>query len=594
MSDSTSVIADLLLTPNTAGQAAKANDLFNAASPAMLYANDPATTTGLTWGYVGGRLGDNDVANGTVALTTAATNYVVAAVATGVVSVSTATTNWDNDTDYLRLYEIVAGASSITSYEDHRQVIGGGSGGAFTGGTLTSALNEAPIVTLASATTTDIGAQIANTISVSGTTTITGLGTIVSGAFRRVHFQGALTLTHNATSLILPTGANITTVADDVAEFVSLGSGNWRCVNYQRKSGAAVAGGGSLTNFTEAVNTSAPNATIPVVSLTATNAATNVDIAFVAKGAGTGSLMAQIPDSTTTGGNKRGSQAVDWQMTRTSAASRVASGLGSAIGGGNNNSATNNYSTVAGGTSNQATGAQASIAGGNTNTASGSNSFVGGGDSNTGSSTGSSVAGGSSNTASTNAYGAVGGGQSNVASGTYSHIPGGQFNAADASGSMASGIYAATKGIIGNQARASGRFSAAGDAQRASLVVRRATTNATPADLTSDANSGGTNNQLILENNEAAFAKVRVVARSSADRAAWEIDALIYRGANAASTTVEGSPSVTQLYGSGGAATWAVAVSADTSNGGLKVTVTGVAATNIKWVASIETVEVVG
>lgn len=111
----------------------------------------------------------------------------------------------------------------------------------FTGGTLTSALNEAPIVTLASAATVDIGAAAANTISISGTTTITSLGTIANGAKRRLVFQGALTLTHNATSLILPGGANITAAAGDTAEFVSLGSGNWRCVDYTRADGTALA-----------------------------------------------------------------------------------------------------------------------------------------------------------------------------------------------------------------------------------------------------------------------------------------------------------------------------------------------------------------
>lgn len=92
------------------------------------------------------------------------------------------------------------------------------------------------IATVASATTTDIGAVGAETVSISGTTTITGLGTIGSGTFRRMHFQGVLTITHNGTSLILPGSANITTAAGDVAQMVSLGSGNWRCTGYMRGS----------------------------------------------------------------------------------------------------------------------------------------------------------------------------------------------------------------------------------------------------------------------------------------------------------------------------------------------------------------------
>jgi hypothetical protein len=90
---------------------------------------------------------------------------------------------------------------------------------------------------IASATTTNIGAATGGFIDVTGTTTITGLGTISAGIVRRVRFTGSLTLTHNATSLILPTSANIQTRANDVALFISLGSGNWTCLFYQRKDG---------------------------------------------------------------------------------------------------------------------------------------------------------------------------------------------------------------------------------------------------------------------------------------------------------------------------------------------------------------------
>lgn len=103
-----------------------------------------------------------------------------------------------------------------------------------------AALNEAKGTNIASATTTDIGAAIGNYVHVTGVTTITGLGTIQAGTRRVVVFDGILLLTHNATSLILPTAANITTAAGDCAEFESEGSGNWKCVLYQRASGAAL------------------------------------------------------------------------------------------------------------------------------------------------------------------------------------------------------------------------------------------------------------------------------------------------------------------------------------------------------------------
>lgn len=104
-------------------------------------------------------------------------------------------------------------------------------------------LNENKGADIASATTTDIGAATGNQADITGTTTITGLGTVKAGTRREIEFDGILTLTHNATSLILPGGANITTAAGDAATFISLGSGNWRCHNYQRADGTAVAGG---------------------------------------------------------------------------------------------------------------------------------------------------------------------------------------------------------------------------------------------------------------------------------------------------------------------------------------------------------------
>jgi hypothetical protein len=100
--------------------------------------------------------------------------------------------------------------------------------------------NLASPSTIASAGTTDIGANVASFLTVTGTTTITGLGTVSAGIWRVLVFSGALTFTHNASSLILPSGASITTAAGDVAMMLSLGSGNWRCLFYSKASGGAV------------------------------------------------------------------------------------------------------------------------------------------------------------------------------------------------------------------------------------------------------------------------------------------------------------------------------------------------------------------
>jgi hypothetical protein len=106
------------------------------------------------------------------------------------------------------------------------------SGPGFTGGKLTTPVNDADTVTLVSAATVAIGAASSNSLIISGTTTITAFDSIAAGAEREVTFSGSLTLTHNATSLILPGGQNILTAAGDVARFRSLGGGNWRCTSY--------------------------------------------------------------------------------------------------------------------------------------------------------------------------------------------------------------------------------------------------------------------------------------------------------------------------------------------------------------------------
>jgi microcystin-dependent protein len=85
---------------------------------------------------------------------------------------------------------------------------------------------------IASATTTDIGAVAGLMHDITGTTTITGLGTVSAGIWKVLKFEGALTLTHNATSLILPGGTSILTVDGDIGIFISEGSGNWRCISY--------------------------------------------------------------------------------------------------------------------------------------------------------------------------------------------------------------------------------------------------------------------------------------------------------------------------------------------------------------------------
>jgi hypothetical protein len=117
------------------------------------------------------------------------------------------------------------------------------------------------------------------------------------------------------------------------------------------KTVVTIASGG-LTEFTELETTAAPNATVPVNSLTPVTATTDADVAFVPKGAG--ALLAAVPNNLTSGGNKRGQYAVDWQLLR-NANTQVASGNRSVILGGFNNRSAADYS-ITGGESNNVTG----------------------------------------------------------------------------------------------------------------------------------------------------------------------------------------------------------------------------------------------
>ena len=99
-----------------------------------------------------------------------------------------------------------------------------------------------PVVNLASSTTTDLGATGSTVVNITGTTTIASFGSSAVSNYPLyfLKFAGSLQLTYNATSLILPTSGNITTVAGDSATALYLGSGNWQVISYSRANGTAL------------------------------------------------------------------------------------------------------------------------------------------------------------------------------------------------------------------------------------------------------------------------------------------------------------------------------------------------------------------
>jgi hypothetical protein len=261
--------------------------------------------------------------------------------------------------------------------------------------------------------------------------------------------------------------------------------------------------------------------------------------------------------------------------------------------GGGNNQATGSYSFIGGGGNaanagqrNAASGDWSTVAGGFKNVASGMGSFIGGGGTdsfqgNTASGQDSSIVCGANNTAS-GLSATVVNGYGNLASGNFSSVIGGAFGS--------------TRSIVGYTvapASTNPIASSVGVQQSALLVLGVQTTDATATALRSNTASAGTTNQVILPNNSAYFFRGEVVSGKTAagDTKGWTIEGVIKRGANAASTALVGVPTVTSTYADLGAATWDIAVTADTTNGGIRVTFTGQAATTIRTVCQIRTTE---
>lgn len=114
--------------------------------------------------------------------------------------------------------------------------------------------------TAASSATIDLGSQSTRNIIISGTTAITSFGATGDVKYKgyRLKFSGALTLTNSA-SLVLPTGANITTAAGDIALAIYMGAGIWTIADYNRADGTPLAlGTSSVTTPKLAANAVTP------------------------------------------------------------------------------------------------------------------------------------------------------------------------------------------------------------------------------------------------------------------------------------------------------------------------------------------------
>lgn len=317
-----------------------------------------------------------------------------------------------------------------------------------------------------------------------------------------------------------------------------------------------------LQNFDEARDATSPNDTVPVHSFEVSGTETDIDAAFVPKGAG--AVTVHITDGTSTGGDKRGANAVDLQSLRSSS-SHVASGAGAAIPGGEGN------------------------------TASGTNSFTAGYDNQATSTT--SIAVGD---------GCVSSGVFSVAIGNWAHATANSSmclstgdSYAEAQYSVAIGAGADTRNTIGKLVYSSTSFSTVGygTSQMGHHVLAALTTDATttiPTSNWSTTTTPDSSNVVALPDDHAFQVTANIVARdtSTGDAKAWKIEGLVKRGSGASTVALVGTPTKTVIAEDTGTTAWTADLVADTTRGSVEVEVTGEASTTVRWACKIDTVEV--
>jgi len=341
------------------------------------------------------------------------------------------------------------------------------------------------------------------------------------------------------TGTVLPATTVLSKILNLLFQYNTANSLNkWQLIGVAQESASAA--GGGLTNWSESAGTYSSKDWKRFYPISGTN------VNAIVSPLGTGSFQLQVADGTSTGGNQRGSRAVDLQTQRTFASS-VASGANAFIGSGHGNVVAGADAVCVGGVDNSAGGTAA----------------------------------------------ANGGGRYNTVSGLCASNPGGQYNWAggDFSASLG-GKDGSARNIYGACFFASGQFSTLADAQFGLKVLRKSSTSATPVVLTSDNGSASTTNQIILPNNSCFMIKgmaACIRTDSAGDRAEYEFSVGVYRGANAASTVIDYS-NVDIRYESD--ATFDFTIAADTTNGGVSFSFTGASGKTVRSVVTAWATEV--
>ena len=168
----------------------------------------------------------------------------------------------------------------------------------------------------------------------------------------------------------------------------------------------------------------------------------------------------------------------------------------------------------------------------------------------------------------------MGGGQSNTSSAYHSTVPGGLEAKATKHGELS---------------HAAGQFGNKGDAQHTILIARNVTTNATATILTLDGAVASATNRLVIPAETTWVFDIKLSAYNDTNNlgSGWNIRGCIRRNA-ANGTAILGTNSTTTWTDGGVMNSLVVSATADDTNEALQINVTGLASTNIRWVAVVD------
>lgn len=375
-------------------------------------------------------------------------------------------------------------------------------------------------------------------------------------------------------------------------------------VYYKNSSGAVVNpfAGGGLTYFTEAQNTTTPNATVPVDSLTAVTGTTNGDFALLPKGTGA-FIVGHIPDGTSTNGGKRGAGAVEIRSAESMNYYAGASGVNS-ISIGKNTQSTQTGSVAIGlGCNSTGVGAIA-MGNGNDVIASGSQSTAIQGSSNAtntlsfaiqgGSATGAGAFAGNYSTASgTNSLALAGTAYEGATASSTNSVAIGKGTLSNAPHSISLGNWSSSKSIASKLSVGSFIDIAPYLVGSTQLGLSSSLANTTTNTAVELSTQGGTVICLTLQNNEAIRVRGSIIGKQTASTniACYDFDCVIVRGTTAASTILPLNN--LNLVLDTITLNTAPILSADTTNGGLSVKSGAKTTTTIKWSCRIDSTEVI-